>query len=219
MEKIYKAICAAAKRHSANKVVLYGSRARGDNREKSDVDIAVFGMPKSEQILFVGDINDIPTLLKFDIVFVTDETDPALMNNIYKDGVIIMDKLSEKLNKFVEAVRRLEEALEEYDKYSISSSRDGVIQRFEFCAELSWKTTREYLLLQGYADINSPRSVMRQAYEDDLIDDDKAWLDLLYSRNLTSHIYDENTADEIFKRIGDIYLGLFKKLIDRLESR
>lgn len=218
MEDIFQALADLGKQYKAEKIVLYGSRARGDNRERSDIDIAVFGMPKENQSEFLQAVGNLPTLLDFDIVFITDRTSEALMNNIKKDGVVIMDKFSEKLSKFSDAIKSLEEALNEYEEYKITSSRDGVIQRFEFCTELAWKSTREYLIAQGYVEINSPKSVMKQAYADGLIDDEQAWLDLLYARNLTSHIYDENTASDIFGDIKDKYLSLFRQLKDKLEK-
>lgn len=58
------------------------------------------------------------------------------------------------------------EAIVDYDQMGLDSIRDGVIQRFEFCVELAWKTLREYLLDQGYTEINSPKSVMKQAFAD-----------------------------------------------------
>ena len=61
-----------------------------------------------------------------------------------------MSKYEEKRDKFKDAVQRLEEAIADYDKLPNSTVRDGVIQRFEFCTELAWKTCREYLLEQGY---------------------------------------------------------------------
>lgn len=219
MDKIYSAIADIGKEYSASKILLFGSRARGDNREKSDIDIAVYGVPKDKHFAFSQSIGNIPTLLQFDIVFVTDETNEALVNNINKDGVILMNKLNEKLDKLCDAVYRLEEALKEYEEYSISSSRDGVIQRFEFCTELAWKSAREYLLSEGYTDINSPKSVMKQAYADNLINDEEIWLELLYSRNLTSHIYDDNTATAIFENIKNKYFASFKELINNLKAQ
>ncbi len=216
MTEIYKQIAEAGKLYKADKIILFGSRARGDNRERSDIDIAVFGMPEDSRILFSETLEQLPTLLDFDIVFVTDRTDEALLNNINKDGVIILNKFIEKLNKFSESIRRLEEALKEYEIYEISSSRDGVIQRFEFCTELAWKSTREYLIDQGYVDINSPKSVVKQAFADGLINDERSWIELLNARNLTSHIYDENTAGDIFENIRDKYLSLFKELCENL---
>ena len=218
MKRIYQSIADLGKQFKADKIVLFGSRARGDNRERSDIDIAVFGVSKEKQPAFIQAVGSLPTLLDFDIVFITDNTNEALMKNISQDGVIIMDKFTEKLSKFSDTIKRLEEALKEYDKYQITSSRDGVIQRFEFCTELAWKSTREYLLAQGYVDINSPKSVMKQAYADNLIDDDQAWLALLYVRNLTSHIYDEKTANDIFDDIKNKYLTLLKQLLRKLSK-
>lgn len=218
MEQIYNEIRLLGNKYYADKIILFGSRARGDHREKSDIDIAVYGVPRERHFAFSQDIENIPTLLQFDIVFVSEDTNKALINNINKDGVTLMNKFSEKLDKFVEATERLREALEEYEKYGISSSRDGVIQRFEFCTELAWKSTLEYLLSEGYVDINSPKTVVKQAYADNLIDDEGAWLELLYSRNLTSHLYDDNTASDIFNSIKNKYLGLFEELIDKLNS-
>lgn len=218
MESLYKSIAELGKQYLAEKIVLFGSRARGDNREKSDIDIAVFGMPKENHVFFAQAVENLPTLLQFDIVFVSSETSALLLENIRKDGITLMNRFDEKLEKFSEAVNRLEEALKEYEKYEISSSRDGVIQRFEFCTELAWKSTREFLISAGYVDLNSPKSVMKQAYADGIISDEKTWLELLYSRNLTSHIYDEHTASDIFTSIKEKYLQLFTQLLAALSQ-
>ena len=98
----------------------------------------------------------------------------------------------------------------------LDSIRDGVIQRFEFCVELAWKTLREYLLDQGYTEINSPKSVMKQAFADGILDHEDGWLQLLDARNETSHIYDEATATTVFGNIRTIYVPLLKDLIQKL---
>lgn len=218
MNKIYQMISDYGKKYSADKIVLFGSRARGDNRERSDIDIAVFGMPEYNQVYFTEAIEQIPTLLDFDIVFINNKTSIELIENIEKDGKIIMNKFNEKVGKFADSINRLDEALKEYEEYGITSSRDGVIQRFEFCTELAWKSTREYLIEQGYTEINSPKSVMKQAFSDNLINDEATWLELLNSRNLTSHIYDDNTASEIFENIKLKYVDLFKDLLTELNK-
>lgn len=57
---------------------------------------------------------------------------------------------------------------------------------------------------------------MRQAYADGLIVDQSGWLKLLEDRNLTSHIYNDTTASEIFQRIGTTHLSLFRALSSQL---
>lgn len=173
-------------------------------------------MPRENQVLFADEINSLPTLLEFDIVFITDKTSPELLHNITKDGIILMSKFKDKYAHFVDAVNRLKEALQDYENHPLSTIRDGVIQRFEFCTELAWKTTREYLIEQGYTEINSPKSVMKQAYADHLIEDETSWLELLNDRNITSHLYDEESAQEIFENIKDKYVSLFERLFNHL---
>ena len=109
--------------------------------------------------------------------------------------------------------QRLREALDDYRKSPLDSVRDGSIQRFEFCTELAWKTMREYLLDQGYTEINSPKAVVKQAFAFGIIRDQQAWVDLLNDRNLTSHVYDEATAKAIFERIEGKYLALFDEAL------
>lgn len=216
MKDIYNAIANLGKKYGADKIILFGSRARGDHRERSDIDIAVYGLPADKQSLFRLDIDELNTLLDFDIVFITSDIAPELLKNIEKDGIELMNKKQEKLEKLNNAVDRLGEALEDYNRVKLDSVRDGVIQRFEFCTELAWKTLREHLIEQGYTDINSPKAVMKTAFADGLLNNEQGWLDILNSRNITSHIYDENTAAQVFSKISTVYYPLFKELLQKL---
>lgn len=87
MEKLYSQLAALAQRCGARRLVLFGSRARGDNRYNSDIDLAVYGMPESRRAEFWLDCEELPTLLKFDIVHITEGMDPVFLANIDKDGV------------------------------------------------------------------------------------------------------------------------------------
>lgn len=125
-----------------------------------------------------------------------------------------MSAFEKKSENFRKAVQRLQETLHEYEETHSDSVRDGGIQRFEFCIELAWKTTREYLLDQNFVDINSPKSVMREAYAYGILNNGEVWSRALNDRNLTSHVYDEKTADEIFSRIQNEYVSILKELSD-----
>lgn len=71
MEQLYALIADLGKKCHAEKIVLFGSRARSDNRERSDIDLAIYGMPEQDRPLFWSDVNALPTLLKFDLVHIT----------------------------------------------------------------------------------------------------------------------------------------------------
>ncbi len=111
----------------------------------------------------------------------------------------------------------LDQAVKDYDKYGLSSVLDGVIYRFKLCFDVYINNLQGYLIEQGYTDINSPKSVLKTAYSDGLIDDEKGWLEILESRNLTSHVYDEKTAEKIFENIKMKFLCLFEKLAENLK--
>ena len=68
------------------------SRARGDHKERSDIDLAIYGISEKDQSSFWSDIDDLPTLLEFDLVHITPDTSPELIQNIEKDGVILYEK-------------------------------------------------------------------------------------------------------------------------------
>lgn len=219
IRSILNRIASLGREMGVSQIVLYGSRARGDHRERSDIDIAVYGLEETAETQFLERIDQLPTLLHFDVVFVTDQTDGTLLENIKKDGIPLMGKFSEKYGKLAVAVDRLAEGVAEYERRQSDVVRDGVIQRFEFCVELAWKTAREYLLEQGYADLNSPKSVMRQAYADGLVNDGDTWVTMLNDCNLTSHLYDEATAAAIFSRIAVLYLPMLRGLFASLSEK
>ena len=87
MEELYSQLAALAKRYGAKRLVLFGSRARGDNRYNSDIDLAVYGMPENNRSEFWLECEELPTLLKFDIVHIKDGMNPVFLENIKKDGV------------------------------------------------------------------------------------------------------------------------------------
>ena len=89
MDELYTKLADLAARYGAQRLVLYGSRARGDFHARSDVDLAVYGMPEKQRGSFSVETEDLPTLLKLDIVHISENMDPAFLQNIEKDGVTL----------------------------------------------------------------------------------------------------------------------------------
>lgn len=89
MQEIYTRLAALARRYGARRLVLFGSRARGDNRHNSDIDLAVYDMPQVNRASFWMDAEELPTLLKLDIVHIEPGMNPAFLENIERDGVTL----------------------------------------------------------------------------------------------------------------------------------
>ncbi len=89
-DDIKAGIIALAKQHGVEKVILFGSRARGDNRERSDIDLAARG---GDMTRFALDVDDcLPTLLMFDVVNLDEPVQPELLAAIRHDGIVLYDR-------------------------------------------------------------------------------------------------------------------------------
>ena len=86
-----------------------------------------------------------------------------------------------------------------------------VIQRFEYTHELAWKVMKDYAEYQGYTDIRGSRDAFRKAFEMGIITD-KRWMESIADRNLTSHNYDDETAEVIYEAVVNAYYPLFVQL-------
>ena len=98
--------------------------------------------------------------------------------------------------------------------------RDGVIQRFEFTFELSWKMLKRYLEEFGLEKVDSlnNRDLFRVGFEQGLLDAPAAWFHYLKMRNQTSHIYDADKAAAVFASARDFQQAA-QDLLNRLEAK
>lgn len=119
-----------------------------------------------------------------------------------------LERAREIFYDFQDANKRLKEAIND-DLSKGSIVIDGTIQRFEFTFELSWKLAQAILLLKGTG-ANSPRDIIKEAFKAKIIDDGNGWMDMLEDRNKSSHIYDEEIAVEIYRRIKDKHYNNLK---------
>ena len=123
----------------------------------------------------------------------------------------------QKIENYLHALSQLEDATKTYSANPDDSLyRDGLIQRFEFTVELAWKSLKAYIEDQGSVvlSISSPRAVLKEAYAAGYIKDEKGWNDIITSRNLTSHVYDEETAIDVASKIVQEYLPTLHTLAD-----
>ena len=91
-EKVKNKIIELAKKYGVKKVILFGSRARGDNWERSDIDLAISGGDRVRFTLDVDESDIVPTLLMFDVVDLDEPCNEDLLESIKRDGVVLYEE-------------------------------------------------------------------------------------------------------------------------------
>lgn len=97
--------------------------------------------------------------------------------------------------------------------------KEGLIQRFEYTHELAWNVMKDYAFFQGNSSVGGSRDATREAFKLQIIDNADTWMDMIQSRNKTSHTYNEETANEIFGKIINDYFPLFLNFRKVMEEK
>jgi nucleotidyltransferase substrate binding protein (TIGR01987 family) len=95
--------------------------------------------------------------------------------------------------------------------------RDATIQRFEYTFEISWKTLKRYFKLNNNINIHNLKDIFREAGKHSLIDSVENWFSYLESRNLTSHTYNLEIAEEVYKSAKNFSYDA-RKMLSKLEK-
>ncbi len=209
------------------KIILYGSRARGDNKERSDIDLAIVcsdsvGNKEWQNILNIIDNAD--TLLSIDCIKYNDlAEDNPLKQAIDHDCVLIYQKvgMNNKIKLSFELVGKATIALKQMVEKPMQDDRsniDACLQRFEFTIELFWKLLKRILESKGQ-EATYPKDVLREAFKGMLINEEGVWLQMLEDKNRTSHAYNQDLADEIYNHITTIFYPILESTYIKLKQQ
>ena len=125
----------------------------------------------------------------------------------------------QRLQNFRKAFARLSDAVRLAQQRELSElEQQGLIQAFEFTHELAWNVLKDYLEEQGVMGVIGSKGATREAFKNGLITDGEAWMEMIKSRNQTSHAYNEETADEITEAIVARYQAEFEKFRERFAT-
>lgn len=97
--------------------------------------------------------------------------------------------------------------------------KEGLIQRFEYTHELAWNVMKDYAEYQGNPNVGGSRDASREAFQLQLVSNGHLWMDMISSRNKTSHTYNEATANEIYEKIVNEYYLAFLEFKNTMEAK
>jgi nucleotidyltransferase substrate binding protein (TIGR01987 family) len=94
----------------------------------------------------------------------------------------------------------------------------GLIQAFEYTHELAWTTLKDLLEYRGNKGIYGSKDASRMAFQLGIIENGEIWMAMIQSRDLTSHTYNEDTAEQISTAVLTQYFPEFIKLRNTLAA-
>jgi nucleotidyltransferase substrate binding protein (TIGR01987 family) len=139
------------------------------------------------------------------------------------------DNYNKALLKFEQAIDYIKKAYLENTSDELSSKHldivldeilmDGLIHRFKYTHELAWNVMKDYAEYQGNNNVGGSRDATREALQLKIIENGEIWMDMIQSRNKTTHTYNEATANEIYTKIIDQYFPLFLAFKIKMEEK
>jgi len=204
------------------RIYLYGSMANGEADLTSDIDIAYDDKDFKDNYLIKEQADDIKTLLKIDIKNIA-FTEDRFKNRVKSTGKVLYSatkvlraedglyNFTNALDKFINIVDRKVE----FDQQGFADVYlDIVVKRFEFTYEMAWKALKRNLSFLGI-EAKNPRMVFKEAYLQNLLEDEAIWLNMIDQRNISSHIYDEFEIKNILTKTEN-YKQAFIKLQENI---
>jgi nucleotidyltransferase substrate binding protein (TIGR01987 family) len=206
------------------RIYIYGSQVNGEATVNSDIDIAYYDENSKKDSLIKDEISQIDTLISIDVKNIA-KTEERFKERVISTGKVIYSankklraedglyNFSNALDRFISSIEREDEIKNEGfgDIYL-----DLTVKRFEFTYEMSWKALKRYLDFVGM-DVKNPRATFKEAYLQEIIDEENIWLDMIEQRNLSSHIYDEYEISDIVNKV-ELYKNAFIKLRNTLKK-
>lgn len=138
------------------------------------------------------------------------------LDQIHKNLITILNKLRETINNIEECKKNSSTKMLVFmdnDKLE-QALHDSLLLRFKCCVDLFLYYLNQYLelIIQMPPDFNGPKPVIRAALKAKLLSeaDTETLLKMIESRNMTSHIYKEEIADQISASIPMHYKIMHK---------
>lgn len=125
----------------------------------------------------------------------------------------------QRYNNYCKALEQLKKAVELSKTRNLSELEEqGLIQAFEFTHELAWNTLKDFLGQRGNQNIYGSKDAVREAFNYGILENGETWMEMIQSRNRSSHTYDEKIAKEIAAAVTEKFYQEFVFLQQKLSG-
>lgn len=122
----------------------------------------------------------------------------------------------QRLANYQKALKQLTKFIEKGKLNELEEQ--GLIQSFEYTHELAWNTLKDFLESRGNSKIYGSKDTTREAFKLNLIESGEIWMDMIQSRNDTSHTYNDEVSQKIAQNIVQRYYPEFVRLETKLKD-
>jgi nucleotidyltransferase substrate binding protein (TIGR01987 family) len=125
----------------------------------------------------------------------------------------------QRLGNYAQALQKLTDAVELANQRPLTPlEQQGLIQAFKFTHELAWNVMKDYFYWQGNAGITGSRDATRDAFAKAIVDDGEGWMEMIKSRNQSSHTYNQQIAEQIAEQVVRRYHPLFLDFAEKMQG-
>jgi nucleotidyltransferase substrate binding protein (TIGR01987 family) len=125
----------------------------------------------------------------------------------------------QRFNSYLKAFQMLVEAVELAHSLELSKlEQQGLIQSFEFTHELAWNVSKDYLEDKGITGLIGSKDATRAAFKNALIEQGEDWMKMIEARNLSSHTYNSETAQQIADNIIERFYPAFASMAKKFSA-
>ncbi len=122
----------------------------------------------------------------------------------------------QRFNHFSRALAQLSRFVEKGELNEFE--KQGLIKAFEYTYELAWNVLKDYLEAQGETGIHGSRDAFRLAFRRGILENGELWMDMVRSRTLTVHTYNEEVAEQVVNDILNHYFTEFLRLQQTMDA-
>jgi nucleotidyltransferase substrate binding protein (TIGR01987 family) len=119
-----------------------------------------------------------------------------------------------RLDSYLKALKTLGIFVEiaQADRPLNLAEEHAIVKSFEYTHELAWKVMKDFLYDKGVVGLFGSKDTTRESFNQRLITNAEIWMEMIQSRNLTVHTYDEEFAKKVSKKIVEVYYPELVKL-------
>jgi nucleotidyltransferase substrate binding protein (TIGR01987 family) len=122
----------------------------------------------------------------------------------------------QRFSNYLKALRQLQKFIDKGELNELEEQ--GLIHAFEFTHELAWNVMKDYFEYQGNTSITGSRDASREAFQKGLIENGDVWMEMIKSRNQSSHTYNEEIAEDIKDKVFNLYFESFIAFKNKMQT-